>query len=329
MSAPSTRPRGSDGRTVVDMLDPVASSGGGLAAALCLRLRDNRARQPRLQLLIYPMLDDRDATPSMRAVADPGHPGLWHRAANRMCWAAYLGPLAGGDVPPTAAPARAKDLRGLAPAVLAIGDVDGFLDENLDYAKRLSRAGVPIELHVYPGSSTAGSVPAPAHRAPSSSFATCTAPCQSHSSDRALVSQDPVGSPRNVANINAPRRRQIPAPKWGYPAHRVCSGRGDSFTSTVVPGGSEMRRNGLPQPPSQTRRRAGRRVVPGVVVCVGAALVLSGCVGSGSSPMAIDRTVTPTAEPTSTSTPAPSTPAAPPPSSTSAAAAGGAGCQRC
>jgi len=51
-----------------------------------------------------------------------------------MCWAAYLGPLAGGDVPPAAAPARATDLTGLAPAFLAIGDVDGFLDENLDYA---------------------------------------------------------------------------------------------------------------------------------------------------------------------------------------------------
>ena len=70
---------------------------------------------------------------------------------NRLCWAAYLGPLAGGAVPPTAAPARAEDLSGLAPAFLAIGDVDAFLDENVDYALRLSRAGVPTELHVYPG----------------------------------------------------------------------------------------------------------------------------------------------------------------------------------
>jgi len=128
-----------------------ASSGGGLAAALCLRLRDIGMAQPALQLLVYPMLDDRDATPSIRALKNPGHWGLWHRAANQLCWAAYLGPLAGGDVPPTAAPARAKDLSGLAPAFLGIGDVDGFLDENVAYAMRLSRAGVPTELHVYPG----------------------------------------------------------------------------------------------------------------------------------------------------------------------------------
>jgi triacylglycerol lipase len=129
-----------------------ASAGAGLAAALCLRLRQAGQPQPRLQLLIYPMLDDRELTPSIRASEDPGHWGLWHLAANRMCWHAYLGPLSGADdVPPTAAPARAADLAGLAPAFLGVGDVDAFLDENLDYTRRLSRAGVPTELHVYPG----------------------------------------------------------------------------------------------------------------------------------------------------------------------------------
>jgi triacylglycerol lipase len=128
-----------------------ASAGAGLAAALCLRLRAAGRPQPALQLLIYPMLDDREVTESIRASEDPGHWGLWHLTANRMCWQAYLGALAGGDVPPTAAPARAEDLSGLAPAFLGIGDVDAFLDENLDYARRLSRAGVPTELHVYPG----------------------------------------------------------------------------------------------------------------------------------------------------------------------------------
>lgn len=128
-----------------------ASAGGGLAAALCLRLKETGQPQPVLQLLIYPMLDDRELTASVRASEDPGHWGLWHLKANRMCWQAYLGPLSRGDVPPAAAPARAEDLSGLAPAFIGIGDVDAFLDENLDYARRLSRAGVPAELHVYPG----------------------------------------------------------------------------------------------------------------------------------------------------------------------------------
>jgi len=128
-----------------------ASAGAGLAAALCLRLRETAAPQPTLQLLIYPMLDDRELTESIRASEDPGHWGLWHLAANRMCWAAYLGALTDGNIPPTAAPARATELTGLAPAFLAVGDVDAFLDENLDYAQRLAHAGVPTELHIYPG----------------------------------------------------------------------------------------------------------------------------------------------------------------------------------
>jgi len=129
-----------------------ASAGAGLAAGFCLRLREAGLAQPALQLLIYPMLDDREVTASIQAAADPGHWGLWHLRANRMCWAAYLGPLSGSDdVPPEAAPARAGELSGLAPAFVGVGDVDAFLDENLDYARRLSRAGVPVETHVYPG----------------------------------------------------------------------------------------------------------------------------------------------------------------------------------
>jgi acetyl esterase/lipase len=129
-----------------------ASAGAGLAAALCIRLRDAGRQQPRLQLLVYPMLDDRETAASIRAIADdPGHWGLWQLRAERLCWQAYLGRLAGGDVPPTAAPARATDLRGVAPTFLAIGDVDAYLDSNLQYASLLSNTGVPTELHVYPG----------------------------------------------------------------------------------------------------------------------------------------------------------------------------------
>jgi triacylglycerol lipase len=129
-----------------------SSAGAGLAAALCLRLRDLDLEQPRLQFLIYPMLDDRDSSPSLAAIADdPGHWGLWQLRAERLSWAAYLGPLYGGEVPPTAAPGRAEDLAGLAPTFLAIGDVDAYLDTNLAYAARLSASGVPVELHVYPG----------------------------------------------------------------------------------------------------------------------------------------------------------------------------------
>ena len=128
-----------------------ASAGAGLAAALCLRLKEQGESQPLFQLLVYPMLDDTETAPSIAALAGgPGHWGLWQLRAERLAWAAYHRGLT-GEIPPTAAPARAADLRGLAPAFLGIGDADALLDTNLEYASLLARSGVQVELHVYPG----------------------------------------------------------------------------------------------------------------------------------------------------------------------------------
>ncbi|RPK65421.1 MULTISPECIES: alpha/beta hydrolase fold domain-containing protein [unclassified Streptomyces] len=64
-------------------------------------------------------------------------------------------------VDPYAAPARADDLSGLPPAYLDVGELDLFRDENIAYANRLMQAGVPVELHVYPGGIHAGELLAP------------------------------------------------------------------------------------------------------------------------------------------------------------------------
>lgn len=126
-----------------------ASAGGGLAAALGLMARDRGEIDILFQLLIYPMLDDRNDTPSCRYVTNPR---VWNRKANQAGWLALLGVAAGGkDVSPYAAPSRATDLSGLPPTYLAVGELDLFLDENIDFATRLLRAGVATELHVYPG----------------------------------------------------------------------------------------------------------------------------------------------------------------------------------
>ena len=124
------------------------SAGGGLAAALCLLARDRGEVSVAFQLLESPMLDDRQVTPSSRQDGLP----VWSRGSNTFGWQSYLGDLYGrDDVPPTAAPARAPDLTGLPPAFVSVGAVDGFRDEDVDYALRLNQAGVPAELHVYPG----------------------------------------------------------------------------------------------------------------------------------------------------------------------------------
>ncbi len=119
-----------------------ASAGGGLAAALALLARDRGEVTPTLQLLAYPMLDDRSAT-------SPKNPNyrLWSPNSNRFGWAAYLG----GADPQVAVPGRRDDLSGLAPAWIGVGTHDLFHDEDLAYAERLTGAGVPCHVEVVPG----------------------------------------------------------------------------------------------------------------------------------------------------------------------------------
>jgi acetyl esterase/lipase len=125
------------------------SAGGGLVAALALLTRDRGEVAVAFQLLDSPMLDDR-RTPSNGQDDLP----VSTRRSREFAWRSYLGDLHGRDeVPYTAAPARAavSDLAGLPPAFVAVGAVDGFVDEAVTYAQRLNQAGVETELHVYPG----------------------------------------------------------------------------------------------------------------------------------------------------------------------------------
>ena len=125
-----------------------ASAGGGLAAALVLLARDKGEVDVWYQLLIYPMIDDRNVSASSMIDGAP----IWSRAANLLGWRAYLGDLSGtDDVPAYAAAARATELDGLPPTFIGVGTLDLFRDEDIDYALRLLCAGVPTELHVYPG----------------------------------------------------------------------------------------------------------------------------------------------------------------------------------
>jgi acetyl esterase/lipase len=121
-----------------------ASAGGGLAAGVALAARD-RGIDLGGQLLLYPMLDDRQVTPSSSWNAP-----VWSRTANEYGWQCYVGDL-GVEVPAYAAAARATDLAGLAPAMVVIGGADRFVDEDLDYASRLTHAGVPTDVRVLAG----------------------------------------------------------------------------------------------------------------------------------------------------------------------------------
>ncbi|MFJ8630432.1 alpha/beta hydrolase [Streptomyces sp. NPDC093568] len=126
-----------------------ASAGGGLSAALALLARDRGGPELFGQMLMCPMLDDRNDSPSTSQMAGLG---VWDRTANETGWTALLGDRRGGpDVPAYAAPARAEDLSGLPPAFLDVGSAETFRDEVVAYASRIWQAGGVAELHVWPG----------------------------------------------------------------------------------------------------------------------------------------------------------------------------------
>jgi len=123
------------------------SAGGGMAAGLALLARDRGGPKLCFQFLGIPELDDRLETPSMQRFVDTP---MWNRPSAVNSWRHYLGDAA-GDVSPYAAPSRATDLSGLPPAYVSTMEFDPLRDEGIIYALRLLQAGVPVELHQYPG----------------------------------------------------------------------------------------------------------------------------------------------------------------------------------
>ena len=126
------------------------SAGGGHAAMLAIAARDRGEVPIAMQVLIYPMLDDR--TGSTHRVPPFVGAYIWTPASNQFGWGSLLGIPAGSKhVPAGAVPARVEDLTGLPPAFIGVGAIDLFVEEDVEYARRLIHSGVPTELCVVPG----------------------------------------------------------------------------------------------------------------------------------------------------------------------------------
>lgn len=125
-----------------------ASAGGLLTLAVSLMARDRKGPQLIFQMPLYPMLDDRNITPSSHEIIDKR---VWCRDLNIKAWKMYLGDVGKDEVSPYAAPARATDFTGLPPTFTFVGSLDPFRDETIDLVARLSQAGVSTEFALYPG----------------------------------------------------------------------------------------------------------------------------------------------------------------------------------
>ena len=126
------------------------SAGGGHAAMLAVAARDRGVIPIKQQILVYPMLDDRtggasDIQPWMGQF-------VWTAKVNRLGWTSLLGvPAGSASVPAGSVPAREQNLKGLPPTFIAVGSIDLFANEDIQYAQRLMNDGIATELYVAPG----------------------------------------------------------------------------------------------------------------------------------------------------------------------------------
>jgi acetyl esterase len=123
------------------------SAGGNLAAVVALMARDRGAPPLRFQLLIYPVTDFAFDTASYRDNAE-GY--FLTTGMMKWFWSQYLAdPAAGAQA--YASPLRARDLRGLPPALCITAGYDPLRDEGEAYACRLADAGVAATTSRYDG----------------------------------------------------------------------------------------------------------------------------------------------------------------------------------
>jgi acetyl esterase len=121
------------------------SAGGHLAAVTSLRARD-RSVPLALQVLVYPATDAGCDTPSYAEHA--GVPNLTAEAM-RWFWQQFCPDERRAE--PEASVLRARDLRGVAPALVVTAEYDVLRDEGEAYARRLRDEGVHVTLTRYDG----------------------------------------------------------------------------------------------------------------------------------------------------------------------------------
>ncbi|MFY0687456.1 MAG: alpha/beta hydrolase [Cyclobacteriaceae bacterium] len=126
------------------------SAGGGLAVAVALKARDTGDVALKLQIPVYPMLDDRQKTESMKTFE--GVP-MWDSRNTAYAWDLYLHrlKLQGDKIPAYASPARETDYSNLPPAISFFGDMEPFRDEAQSYLEQLKASGIPVKYKIVKG----------------------------------------------------------------------------------------------------------------------------------------------------------------------------------
>lgn len=123
------------------------SAGGLLTTSVCIKARNENGPIILMQVLQYPMLDDRDNSDSNKEITNVG---VWDAWMNHYGFQCYLTGVAESDYN-KAVPNRMEDLSYLPKAFIAVGTMDCLRDEGIEYAQKLAASGVQVELHILPG----------------------------------------------------------------------------------------------------------------------------------------------------------------------------------
>ena len=120
------------------------SAGGGLAAAVCIKARDDGKVNVAFQMPLYPMISNMDTESSK-----DNHGKVWNTRRNHLGWKLYLREDAKKFVSPYAAAAQETDYSNLPPCYTFVGDGEPFYCETLEYVNQLKKAGVTATVDVY------------------------------------------------------------------------------------------------------------------------------------------------------------------------------------
>ena len=123
------------------------SAGGNLASSVALKACDEHLISLAFQLLIYPCNDSTMNYPSATNFSQ-GY-GLTTQAM-KWFWDQYLPKVADQD-DPYAVPAKAKSLRGVAPAILIAAEFDPLTDDVKNYYQKLIKDSVPAIYREFAG----------------------------------------------------------------------------------------------------------------------------------------------------------------------------------
>ncbi len=122
------------------------SAGGGMTAAITLKVRDTGILKPAFQMPIYPMLDHRMITASSKMQGST----MWDANINARAWGLYLNDIK-ENVPAYASPALNEDYKEFPPTISFVGDLEPFYDETISYIDSLKKASIPVKFKIFKG----------------------------------------------------------------------------------------------------------------------------------------------------------------------------------